>query len=58
MFFQKRSVLFQLTKSESKKVVLHSLNWKSSGVYTCEVSAEAPSFASAQSEARMDVVSK
>uniref|UniRef100_A0AAR5QI42 Ig-like domain-containing protein n=2 Tax=Dendroctonus ponderosae TaxID=77166 RepID=A0AAR5QI42_DENPD len=46
-----------MSKSDNRKVVLHSVNWKTSGVYKCEVSAEAPSFASAQSEARMEVVS-
>lgn len=42
--------------SDDKQVVLRNLNFKSSGVYRCEVSAEAPSFASAQQEGRMDVV--
>ncbi|CAH1131718.1 unnamed protein product [Ceutorhynchus assimilis] len=46
-----------MTKSDSRKVVLHSVNWRTSGFFRCEVSAEAPSFASAQSEARMEVVS-
>ncbi|GLV42261.1 beaten path IV [Carabus blaptoides fortunei] len=45
-----------LPLSGSRKVVLRSLNLKSSGLYRCEVSAEAPSFASAQSESRMEVV--
>uniref|UniRef100_A0A1Y1NHK7 Ig-like domain-containing protein n=1 Tax=Photinus pyralis TaxID=7054 RepID=A0A1Y1NHK7_PHOPY len=42
--------------SDRKKVVLRTVNLKSSGLYRCEVSAEAPSFSSAQSEARMEVV--
>ncbi|XP_044734920.1 uncharacterized protein LOC123297355 [Chrysoperla carnea] len=42
--------------SDSKKLVLRPVSLRSSGVYRCEVSAEAPSFASAQSEARMQVV--
>lgn len=46
-----------MSKSDSRKVALHSVSWKTSGLYRCEVSAEAPSFASAQSEARMEVVS-
>nr|CAI5818842.1 unnamed protein product [Callosobruchus analis] len=46
------------SKSDSKKVVLHSVSWKTSGLFRCEVSAEAPSFASAQGEARMEVVCK
>lgn len=50
--------LFQLSKSDSMKVTLHSVGWKTSGLFRCEVSAEKPSFASAQSEARMEVVCK
>ncbi|XP_064215963.1 uncharacterized protein LOC103312157 isoform X2 [Tribolium castaneum] len=46
-----------MSKSDSRKVVLHPVSWKSSGLYRCEVSAEAPSFSSAQSESRMEVVS-
>ncbi|XP_039293047.1 cell adhesion molecule 1 [Nilaparvata lugens] len=42
--------------SDYKQVALRSVNLKSSGVYRCEVSAEAPSFASAQSEGRMEVL--
>lgn len=42
--------------SNEKQVLLRSVNLKSSGVYRCEVSAEAPSFASAQREGRMEVV--
>lgn len=48
--------MLQLSLSDSRKVVLRALNLKSSGLYRCEVSAEAPSFASAQSESRMEVV--
>lgn len=47
-----------MSKSDSRKVVLHPVSWKTSGLFRCEVSAEAPSFASAQSEARMEVVCK
>lgn len=47
-----------MSVSDNRKVVLNSVNFKSSGNYRCEVSAEAPSFASAQSEARMEVVCK
>ncbi|XP_049942103.1 uncharacterized protein LOC126419064 [Schistocerca serialis cubense] len=43
--------------SDDKQVVLRSVNLKSTGEYRCEVSAEAPSFASAQQEAHMEVVS-
>ncbi|XP_066996214.2 uncharacterized protein [Anabrus simplex] len=42
--------------SDDKQVVLRNVNLKTSGLYRCEVSAEAPSFASAQGEGRMDVV--
>ncbi|KAJ8888232.1 hypothetical protein PR048_007719 [Dryococelus australis] len=42
--------------SDDKKVALRSLTLQSSGLYRCEVSAEAPSFASAQKEAHMEVV--
>ncbi|KAL1140625.1 hypothetical protein AAG570_000555, partial [Ranatra chinensis] len=42
--------------SDSRQVALRGVNLKSTGVYRCEVSAEAPSFASAQSEGRMEVV--
>ena len=45
-------------RSDSKTVVLRSVSWRTSGTYRCEVSAEAPSFTSAQSEARMEVVGK
>ncbi|KAJ8888631.1 hypothetical protein PR048_008123 [Dryococelus australis] len=42
--------------SDNKTVALWSVNLQSSGMYRCEVSAEAPSFASAQREARMEVI--
>uniref|UniRef100_A0A0A9YJJ0 Cell adhesion molecule 2 n=2 Tax=Lygus hesperus TaxID=30085 RepID=A0A0A9YJJ0_LYGHE len=42
--------------SDSKQVALRGVNLKSSGIYRCEVSAEAPSFASAHREARMEVI--
>lgn len=38
--------------------MLKRLNWKSSGMYRCEVSAEAPSFSSVEDEGRMEVVCK
>ncbi|XP_066256488.1 junctional adhesion molecule 2A-like [Euwallacea similis] len=55
--YKVEGVLVDRTKSDSRKVVLLHVDWKTSGLYRCEVSAEAPSFASAQSEARMEVVS-
>ncbi|KAL1395714.1 hypothetical protein pipiens_001262 [Culex pipiens pipiens] len=42
--------------SDNTKVLLRSLTLKSSGVYRCEISAEAPSFDSVQGEGRMDVI--
>ncbi|XP_050294116.1 uncharacterized protein LOC126734502 isoform X2 [Anthonomus grandis grandis] len=55
--YRVEGVQVDMQKSSSKKVVLHSVNWKTTGIYKCEVSAEAPSFASAQSEAKMEIVS-
>ncbi|XP_022908669.1 junctional adhesion molecule 2A-like [Onthophagus taurus] len=46
-----------MSLSNNNTVVLRSISLKTSGLFRCEVSAEAPSFSSAQSEARMDVVS-
>ncbi|XP_052865970.1 uncharacterized protein LOC128272237 [Anopheles cruzii] len=42
--------------SDGTKVLLRGLTLKSSGVYRCEISAEAPSFDSVQGEGRMDVI--
>ncbi|KAG8232936.1 hypothetical protein J437_LFUL013629 [Ladona fulva] len=42
--------------SDSMQVYLRSLTLRSSGVYRCEVSAEAPSFSSASGEGRMEVI--
>ncbi|XP_044766283.1 uncharacterized protein LOC123322399 isoform X1 [Coccinella septempunctata] len=55
--YKVEGVHVDLSKSDSMKVTLHSVGWKTSGLFRCEVSAEKPSFASAQSEARMEVVS-
>ncbi|XP_063705983.1 uncharacterized protein LOC134835062 [Culicoides brevitarsis] len=44
------------TMSDSSRVMLRALTLKSSGLYRCEISAEAPSFASVQAEGRMEVV--
>lgn len=46
-----------VAKSDSRRVILPAVDVRTGGLYRCEVSAEAPSFASAQSEARMDVIS-
>lgn len=50
-------VSVDVRESNSKLVSLRSVTLRSGGLYRCEVSAEAPSFASAQSEARMEVIS-
>lgn len=42
--------------SDDKRVMLKSLTLKSSGMYRCEVSAEAPGFSSASGEGRMEVI--
>ncbi|XP_046386602.1 uncharacterized protein LOC124156237 [Ischnura elegans] len=42
--------------SDSVQIFLRSVTLKSSGIYKCEVSAEAPSFASVSGEGRMEVV--
>ncbi|XP_074032320.1 cell adhesion molecule 2-like [Leptinotarsa decemlineata] len=55
-WYEVEGVHVDVTKSDSRKVVIHSVSWKTSGLFRCEVSAEAPSFASAQSEAKMEVV--
>ncbi|GJQ74388.1 hypothetical protein Trydic_g21262 [Trypoxylus dichotomus] len=49
-------IYIDMKASNRTTVVLHSLSFKSSGLYRCEVSAEAPSFSSAQGEARMEIV--
>lgn len=51
-------LLLQMSLSDSRKVILRSVSLKTSGLFRCEVSAEAPTFSSAQSEARMEVVCK
>ncbi|XP_068086942.1 cell adhesion molecule 2 [Anabrus simplex] len=43
--------------SDSQKVLLRNVSLKTSGLYRCEVSAEAPSFTSVHGEGRMEVVS-
>ncbi|XP_049285266.1 uncharacterized protein LOC125764743 [Anopheles funestus] len=42
--------------SDGTKVLLRRLTLKSSGIYRCEISAEAPNFDSVQGEGRMDVI--
>lgn len=42
--------------SDSRRVLLRGLTLNSTGLYRCEVSAEAPNFSSVQGEGRMDIV--
>ncbi|XP_023158487.1 ubiquitin carboxyl-terminal hydrolase 36 [Ceratitis capitata] len=42
--------------SDSWRVLLRGLTINSSGLYSCEISAEAPNFSSVKGEGRMDVV--
>ncbi|XP_032311132.1 uncharacterized protein LOC6499044 [Drosophila ananassae] len=42
--------------SDASRVLLRGLTLNSTGLYRCEVSAEAPNFSSVQGEGRMDVV--
>lgn len=44
--------------SDGTKVLLKQLTLKSSGVYRCEISAEAPNFDSVQGDGQMDVICK
>lgn len=44
--------------SDNKKLVLENVSVNTSGVYRCEVSADAPAFTTVQGEARMEVVCK
>lgn len=48
----------QHESSNNVRVKLKRLTLKSSGLYRCEVSAEAPNFSSAQAESRMEVICK
>ncbi|XP_041976590.1 uncharacterized protein LOC121731287 [Aricia agestis] len=54
--YKLEGIKVDLSKSDDRKVVLHQVTLKSSGLYRCEVSAEAPSFASAAGEGRMEVI--
>ncbi|XP_075225714.1 uncharacterized protein LOC142326865 [Lycorma delicatula] len=44
-----------LKQSDNQQVFLRDVSLKASGLYRCEVSAEAPSFTSVSSEAKMEV---
>ncbi|CAB3375746.1 Hypothetical predicted protein [Cloeon dipterum] len=54
--YQVDGVEVQRHFSNNYNVHLQSLNLRSSGLYRCEVSAEAPSFSSVNGEGRMEVV--
>ncbi|XP_053602644.1 uncharacterized protein LOC128670725 [Plodia interpunctella] len=54
--YKLEGIKVDLQKSDAKRVVLHPLMLKSTGLYRCEVSAEAPSFASVAGEGRMEVI--
>ncbi|XP_047986590.1 uncharacterized protein LOC125226605 [Leguminivora glycinivorella] len=45
-----------VAKSDDRKVILHQVTLKTSGLYRCEVSAEAPSFSSAAGEGKLEVI--
>ncbi|XP_063621629.1 uncharacterized protein LOC134793840 [Cydia splendana] len=45
-----------VAKSDDRKVILHQVMLKTSGLYRCEVSAEAPSFSSAAGEGKLEVI--
>ncbi|XP_023951944.1 uncharacterized protein LOC112055885 [Bicyclus anynana] len=49
-------VKVELSKSDKGRVMLHPVTLKSSGLYRCEISAEAPSFASVAGEGKMEVI--
>lgn len=44
--------------SDASRVLLRGLTLNSTGLYRCEISAEAPNFSSVQGEGRMDIVCK
>lgn len=50
--------MLQKTESNATQVVLTKLELEAAGVYSCEVSADAPSFHTAIVSAAMDVVGK
>lgn len=51
-------LLLQEELSDASRVLLRGLTLNSTGLYRCEVSAEAPNFSSVQGEGRMDIVCK
>lgn len=58
ILFDLKCQFFQNEESDSHQVALRGVTLKSSGLYRCEVSAEGPSFFSAQKEGRLEVVCK
>uniref|UniRef100_A0A1Y1N023 Ig-like domain-containing protein n=1 Tax=Photinus pyralis TaxID=7054 RepID=A0A1Y1N023_PHOPY len=53
--FRTDGIRVNMTMSDDKTVVLESISLKTSGLFTCEVCADAPSFYADHSQARMDV---
>jgi hypothetical protein len=49
-------VVLQLQLSDSQKVTVGNINLAATGMYRCEVSAEAPSFTSVNGEGLMEVI--
>lgn len=54
--YQVDGILVDGNHSNHSRVLLQKVTLRSSGVYRCEISAEAPSFDSVQAEGRMDVI--
>ncbi|RZF39369.1 hypothetical protein LSTR_LSTR000890 [Laodelphax striatellus] len=54
--YNMEGITVDLKLSDSKQVLLKNVSLKTSGLYRCEVSAEAPSFTSVSSEAKMEVI--
>lgn len=54
--YKLEGIKVDLPKSDDRRVVLHQVTLKTTGLYRCEVSAEAPSFASVAGEGRMEVI--
>ncbi|XP_039285116.1 uncharacterized protein LOC111061006 [Nilaparvata lugens] len=54
--YNMEGITVDLKLSDSKQVVLKNVSLKTSGLYRCEVSAEAPSFTSVSNEAKMEVI--
>lgn len=51
-----KSMEFQVGKSDAERMVLLDVTLRASGLYMCEVSTEAPSFASVHGQAWMSPI--